>query len=88
MIDRWFFAHPRAIGESYAEHAGIALRFGGTMVLAGAACLIHAVVPALFTRTASETVKRLYGQMRARQPDLAQTPPDFSSDAWRPEYEI
>lgn len=88
MIDRWFLDHPHSVGETYAEHAGIALRFGGAMVLAGAACFVHAAVPALFPRTASGTVKRLYLAMRARQPDLTAAPPAFTSDAWRPEYEI
>lgn len=88
MLNRLFLDHPRSIGESYAEHAGIATRFGATMVVAGAACLVHAVVPALFPRTASGAIRRLYGDMRARQPGLAATAPAFASEVWQPEYEI
>lgn len=88
MLDRLFLDHPRSVGESYAEHARIAARVGATMVVAGAACLFHAVVPALFPRTASGAIRRLYGEMRARQPGLAATAPAFASEVWQPEYEI
>ena len=88
MLDRLFLDHPRSVGESYGEHAAVAARFGAALIVAGTACLVHAAIPALFPRTASGTVKRLYGVMRARQPGLVATPPAFASDAWRPEYEI
>ncbi len=83
-----FLDHPRSVGERYGEHAGVALRFGAAMIGGGIACLVHAVVPALFTRTASDTVKRLYAVMRARQPAFAQTPPAFHHAEWQLDYEI
>lgn len=88
MIDRLFLAHPRSVGESYGEHAGVAARFGARMMLGGAACLIHAVVPALFVRTGSNTVKALYGRMKARQPRFAERPPSFADPEWQLTYEI
>lgn len=88
MIDRLFRAHPRTVGESYIEHAAIAGRFGGEMVVGGVACIVHAVVPAFFERTASETVKRLYGRMKARQPAFSQQRPAFEEPQWQLEYEI
>lgn len=87
MIGRLFLDHPRAVGESYGEHAAVAARFGAALVVAGTACIIHAAVPALFPRTASGAVKRLYGELRARQPGLAKSAA-FTSEVWRPEYEI
>ena len=87
MIGRLFLDHPRAVGESYGEHAAVAARFGAALIVAGAACIIHAAVPALFPRTASGAVKRLYGELRARQPGLAK-PAAFHSEVWRPENEI
>lgn len=87
MIGRLFLDHPRSVGESYGEHAAVAVRFGAALVVAGAACFVHAAIPALFPRTASGAVKRLYGELRARQPGLAK-PAAFTSEAWRPEYEI
>src|SRR3954470_15191116 len=65
MIDRFFLSHPRSVGESYGAHAATASRFGFTMILGGAACVVHAVLPFLFVRTASDTVKTLYGRMKA-----------------------
>lgn len=43
-----------------------ALRFGGTMVAGGLACMIHGIVPALFTTTGSGTVRRLHARMQGR----------------------
>ena len=85
-ILRWFAEHPRSVGESYAQHFRAAARFGVTMVSGGVACLAHALVPALFERTGSRTVKRLYSEMAARQPELLR--PAHEDPRWRPEYEI
>ena len=43
-------------GESYFEHLGFAATVGLMALAAGLACLIHALVPALCTRTASRTI--------------------------------
>lgn len=86
MFDRLFLSHPRSVGESYTEHAGVAARFGVTMVIGGAACILHAFIPAIFPRTASDRVKKLYAQMVARQPNLRR--PAFEEPEWQIEYEI
>ena len=88
ILKRWFLAHPRSVGESYWEHASVAGRFGATMVVGGLACLVHAAVPALFQRTASDRVKQLYQHMKSRQPAFAKAPPSFQDPAWQLEYEI
>jgi hypothetical protein len=66
MITRLFIDHPRAIGETYGQHARTALRFGWRMMLGGLACMVHAVIPGLFVRTASRTVVQLDAEMRGR----------------------
>ena len=66
MLSRWFTEHPRAIGESYAEHQRHALRFSGELLRASVACFIHALVPGAFEHTASSSVIRLYGEMSRR----------------------
>jgi hypothetical protein len=86
LIDRWFAEHPRSVGESYAVHFLAAVRFALAMLAGGLACLVHALVPALFERTGSRTVKRLYADMVARQPGMAR--PAFEEPGWQPEYEI
>lgn len=77
VLDRLLIAHPRSVGESYAEHAGIAARFGAAMVTGGVKCLIHAVVPALFDRSASDCVARLDGELTRRRAASADSCPDY-----------
>ncbi len=88
MIRAAFFDHPREVGETYSQHWRVAMRFGIAMTVGGAACIVHAFVPAVFTRTGSSTVKRLYGDMKRRQPSLQDEPPAFLTPHWQPEYEI
>lgn len=67
MFDRYFLAHPRSVGESYAEHVHSAVGFGLTMILGGIACLVHAFLPFLFERTGSLTVAQLHTRMIVRR---------------------
>ena len=66
MLDRLLLEHPREIGETYAEHAGHALFIGLKMIVAGVACLVHALLPGLFIRTASNTVDDIQKLMTRR----------------------
>ncbi len=88
MFERIFIAHPRSVGETYGQHLAVATRFGATMIFSGLAVLLHGLVPAAFAHTGSSAIKRLYGEMKRRQPLLADQPPAFRSDAWQLEYEI
>ncbi len=88
MIRRLLLDHPRLVGETYGEHMLVAGRFGFLLLRAGFACLAHAIVPAFFTRTGSSTVKQLYGEMKGRQPSLADQPPAYLGPEWQIEYEI
>jgi hypothetical protein len=60
---RAFTAHPASVGESYTEHLVRAIGFGTRMVLAGVACLVHAVLPFLFVRTGSRAIAELNDRM-------------------------
>jgi hypothetical protein len=55
-------AHLQAAGETYRDHFRFATTFGLLAVAAGFAALIHAVVPAICTSTASRIVRHL-GQL-------------------------
>ena len=68
MIYALFCKHPHLVGETYLQHASAALVFGATMIVAGVACVVHALIPRFFERTASEVVAKLYRQMTARRP--------------------
>jgi hypothetical protein len=66
-----FRDHPASVGEGYFEHMLVAFSFGARMLLGGAACLVHAVLPFLFTRTGSRTIGELHQEMvehRMRRP--------------------
>lgn len=63
MFDRLFLAHPRSVDETYFEHSAMALRFAGRLFVAAIACLVHAMVPALFPRSASRIITDLHGRM-------------------------
>lgn len=58
-----FTDHPAAVGETYGEHFVMASGFGLRMILAGLACLVHAVLPFLFLRTGSATIETLHHRM-------------------------
>lgn len=76
-LHRLFQAHPASIGESYREHAGIAGRFGAAMVGGGLKCLIHALVPALYERAASDCVAKLNGELARRRAASPGADPDY-----------
>jgi hypothetical protein len=62
-LHRYFTEHPASVGETYIEHLLRAWCFGGRMVLAGAACMLHAVLPFLFVRTGSQAIEELNARM-------------------------
>lgn len=63
MLRRLFTEHPASVEETYVEHLGVATSFGLSMILAGLACLVHAVLPFLFVKTGSRVIEGLYGRM-------------------------
>ena len=61
-----FRDHPASVGETYAEHMAFALRFGARLFCAGAAAFVHALIPALFETTASDTVRTMHAEIEGR----------------------
>ncbi len=69
-----FSDHPASVGESYGQHLGAASSFGGRMILAGIACMLHGLLPFLFVRTGRRTIELLHERMvvtRHRRPAVA-----------------
>jgi len=64
-------AHLAAAGESYGEHLRFAATVGLMALAAGAACLVHALVPALCQKTASRTIG-LLSQLFERRDRIAE----------------
>ena len=64
---RLFTDHPASVGESYAEHLVTASGFGLRMMLAGLACMVHALLPFLFVKTGSVQISTLHDKMLANR---------------------
>ena len=71
-----FTAHPRGVGESYWQHMASAFSFGLRMCIAGLACMVHALLPFLFTATARNTINKLHEQMITHRVRSPQCSPD------------
>ena len=67
MFRRLFLDHPASVGESYAEHFGVASRFGWRLTRGGLACMTHAVLPFAFKSAGSDTVRDLHSQLVAKR---------------------
>ena len=76
-----FTEHPHSLGMTWASHGSGAIKIGAELMGAGAACIVHAIVPAWFTETAGRTVIRLHDHMVKRKSGAA------NPNAW-PDYEI
>jgi hypothetical protein len=65
--EKLFTRHPASVGETYGEHLAVAAGFGFRLLLAGVACLLHALLPFLFENTASRAITELNARMLARR---------------------
>ena len=81
VFGRLFTSHPRSLGMTWLQHGVGAVGIAVQLIGAGAACMIHAVVPGWFTQTAGRTVSRMHAHMVARKAGAA-NPEDW------PDYEI
>ena len=81
MAERLFLEHPRSLGMSWAGHGVGAVAIGARLVGAGLACMIHALVPGVFTQTAGKTITDMYDHMAKRKAGA------IDPEKW-PDYEI
>lgn len=58
--------HLEAVGERYGEHLLAALSISWRLAKASAACVLHAFVPGLCTRSASMAVAKLNAELMRR----------------------
>lgn len=82
MFKRLFLDHPKTVDESYAEHFGVASRFGLTMIWGGACALVHAVVPGWCITTGSDTIRRLNKIMVEQRAAKGQAAVQMNSVDW------
>ena len=81
LIERMFVDHPRSLGMSWASHGAGAVAIGARLIGAGVACLVHALIPGLFSQTAGRTVTSMHDEILRRKAGAA------NPNAW-PDYEI
>ncbi|HET9811577.1 MAG TPA: DUF6356 family protein [Sphingomicrobium sp.] len=74
--DRLFAEHPRSLQMSWVQHGAGAAKIGLELIAVGLACLVHALVPGLFTQTAGNTIARLHAEILERQQGESPNPSD------------
>ena len=67
LIQRLSREHPESLGKPYLEHLFQASYFGVRMLVAGLACLVHAVLPCLFKTTGPAAISELHTKMLVKR---------------------
>ena len=62
-LEKWFVEHPRSVNETYLQHFAMASRFAWRLLVASMRCLVHALIPKLCERAASESVRKLSDEL-------------------------
>ena len=52
-------SHLKDANETYSEHFNSALKIGIMMILGGFQAILHAIIPGILTRSASDKIKKL-----------------------------
>jgi hypothetical protein len=58
-----FVDHPASVDETYFQHFISAVSFGTAMIVAGVACMVHGLLPAVFVTRGSDTIYALHERM-------------------------
>lgn len=66
-ITHLFNAHPATVDETYFEHLRFASGFALSLMGAGFAAAVHALLPFMFEKTAGNIINRLHHRMHNRQ---------------------
>ena len=65
-VRKIFTEHPASVGETYWQHFRFAAKVFRSLSKAAFACLVHAVFPPLFQKTASAEIKSLHEGIESR----------------------
>lgn len=66
VMNKILFEHPASVNESYFEHMRFASSFALGLFIAGGAAVVHAVIPCLCEKTASNKITELYRKIENR----------------------
>lgn len=74
FFSKTFIEHPASVDETYFEHMAFAAGFSFRLFRAAFAALLHAFVPSLCERTASNEIKAMHARIhnRGTASDLAE----------------
>jgi hypothetical protein len=67
-----FTEHPESVDETYLQHFISAVGFGTRMIVAGVACMVHGLLPAVFVNRGSDTICALHERMVLKRRNGAQ----------------
>lgn len=65
-IAQAFTQHPASVDETYFQHLCFAGTFSLKLFGAGLAALVHAILPFLFEKTASNAIRAMYARIEHR----------------------
>ena len=74
MLTRLFNQHPRSVNETYWQHLRHAMSFSLSMLRGGLLCGVHAILPFMFEKSGSKTVKDLHDRMIVNRVPFKQDP--------------
>jgi hypothetical protein len=69
-----FIEHPASVNETYWEHLFSALSFGTKMLVAGVACIVHGLMPAVFKTRGSDAICALHDRMVTKRRNNSRSP--------------
>jgi hypothetical protein len=69
MFARLFVEHPRAVGEGYFEHLGVAFGVGWRLLRTALKCMVHGLVPGLYKTAGSDTILAMASEIVPRRFD-------------------
>ena len=81
-LEKWFVEHPRSVNETYLQHFAMASRFAWLLLVASMRCLVHARIPFLCERAASESVHKLSDDMGKNRVQRQTSATKSAEPAW------
>ena len=68
-----FTKHPKEVGETYLQHMWASFRYSLTFLLLVLVAIIHAILPFVFTKTASCIIQEMSDHIKEREGECNRT---------------
>ena len=62
-----FTKHPKEVGETYLQHMWASFRYSLTFLLLVFVAMVHAILPFVFTKTASCIIQEMSDHIKERE---------------------